>query len=93
VLAYSVSTRIPPAAGAAQQECNNGEREKAAVKTNYRTNKAESRHEGWEGVLVCDAKDFSETASLGGIVDELLHRAPWEKAKMEATIMKAGCVR
>jgi hypothetical protein len=75
VLAYSVSTRIPPAAGAAQQECNNGEREKADVETNYRTNKAEIRHEGWEGVRVCTAKDFREIASLGGIVQELLHRA------------------
>jgi hypothetical protein len=74
VLAYSVSTRIPPAAGAAQQECDNGEREKAGVKTNYRTNKAEIRIEGWEGVPVYTAKDFWEIASLGGIVDELLHR-------------------
>ena len=73
VLAYSVSTRIPPAAGAAQQECDNGEREKAGVKRNYRTNKAEIRIEGWEGVPVYTAKDFWEIASLGGIVDELLH--------------------
>ena len=76
VLAYSVSTRIPPAAGAAQQECNNGEREKAGVKTNCRTNKAEIRHVGWEGVPVYSAEDFWEIASLGGIVDELLHIAP-----------------
>jgi hypothetical protein len=76
VLAYSVSTGIPPAARAAKQECNNSEREKAAVKTNHRTNKAEIRHEGWEGVPVYNAKDFWEIASLGGIVDELLHRAP-----------------
>jgi hypothetical protein len=58
VLAYSVSTGIPPAAGAAKQECDNGGREKAGVKTNYRTNKAEIRIEGWEGVRVCTAKDF-----------------------------------
>ena len=75
MLAYSVSTGIPPAAGAAKQECDNGGREKAAVKTNRRTNKAEIRHVGWEGVPVCKAEDFSEIASLGGIVDELLHRA------------------
>ncbi len=87
--AYSVSTRIPPAAGAGKQECNNGGREKAGVKTNYRT----TFDEGWEGVPVYTAKDFWESASLGGIVDELLHRAPWENAKMEATIMKPGCVR
>ena len=74
VLAYSVSTGIPPAAGAAKQECDNGGREKAAVKTNRRTNKAEIRHEGWEGVLAYNAKDFREIASLGGIVQELLHR-------------------
>ena len=74
VLAYSVSTGIPPAAGAAQQECNNGEREKAGVETNRRTDKAEIRHVGWEGVPVYSAEDFSEIASLGGIVDELLHR-------------------
>ena len=76
VLAYSVSTGIPPAAGAAKQECNNGEREKAGVETNRRTNNAEIRHEGWEGVHVYTAKDFWEIPSLGGIVDELLHRAP-----------------
>ena len=52
MLAYSVSTRIPPAAGAAKQGCDNGGREKAGVKTNRRTNKAEIRHEGWEGVHV-----------------------------------------
>jgi hypothetical protein len=74
VLAYSVSTRIPPAAGAAKQGCDNGGREKAGVETNYRTNKAEIRHEGWEGVRVYTAKDFWEIASLGGIVQELLHR-------------------
>ncbi len=74
MLAYSVSTRIPPAADAAQQECDNGEREKAAVKTSRRTNKAEIRIEGWEGVRVYSAKDFREIASLGGIVQELLHR-------------------
>jgi hypothetical protein len=93
VLAYSVSTGIPPAAGAAQQECNNGELKKAAVKTNRRTNKSEIRHEGWEGVLVCKAKEFREIASLGGIVDELLRRTACKKAKMEATIMKPGCGR
>ncbi len=75
VLAYSVSTGIPPAAGAAQQECDNGGREKAGVK-NRRTNKAEIRIEGWEGVHVYNAKDFREVASLGGIVQELLHRTP-----------------
>ena len=74
--AYSVSTRIPPAAGAAKQECNNGGREQAGVMTNRRTNKAEIRIEGWEGVHVCTAKDFREIASLGGIVEELLHRTP-----------------
>ena len=74
MLAYSVSTGIPPAAGAAQQECNNGEREKAGVETNRRTNKAEIRHEGWEGVPVYNAKEVREIASLGGIVQELLHR-------------------
>ena len=76
VLAYSVSTGIPPAASAAQQECDNGEREKAGVETNYRTNKAEIRIEGWEGVLGYNAKDFREIASLGGIVQELLHITP-----------------
>jgi hypothetical protein len=76
VLAYSVSTGIPPAASAAQQECDNGEREKAGVKTNRRTNNAEIRHEGWEGVPVYNAEQVREIASLGGIVDELLHRAP-----------------
>jgi hypothetical protein len=50
------------------------EREKAGVKTNRRTNKAEIRIEGWEGVPVYNAKDFWEIASLGGIVEELLHR-------------------
>ena len=74
MLAYSVSTRIPPAAAAAKQECDNGGREKAALKTNRRTNKAEIRIEGWEGVPVYTAKDFWEIASLGGIVQELLHR-------------------
>ena len=74
MLAYSVSTRIPPAAGAAKQECNNGGREKAGVNTNRCTNKAEIRHEGWEGAPVCTAKDFREIASLGGIAQELLHR-------------------
>ena len=74
VLAYSVSTGIPPAAGAAKQECDNGGREKAAVKTNRRTNKAEIRIEGWEGVPVYNAKEVPEIASLGGIVQELLHR-------------------
>jgi hypothetical protein len=44
------------------------------VKTNRRTNKAEIRIEGWEGVPVYNAKDFWEIASLGGIVQELLHR-------------------
>ncbi len=76
MLAYSVSTRIPLAAGAAKQECNNGERKKAAVKTNRRTNKAEIRHERWEGVPVFNAEKVWEIASLGGIVDELLHRVP-----------------
>ncbi len=76
MLAHSVSTRIPPAAVAAQQGCDNGEREKAGVKTKYRTNKAEIRIEGWEGVPVYTAKDFREIASLGGIVQELLHRTP-----------------
>ncbi len=75
VLAYSVSTRIPPAAGAGQQECDNGEREKAGVKTNRRTNKAEIRIEGWEGVPVYNAEQVREIASLGGIVQELLHRS------------------
>ena len=74
VLAYSVSTGIPPAAGAAKQECDNGGREKAAVNMNRRTNKAEIRIEGWEGVPVYTAKDFREIASLDGIVQELLHR-------------------
>ena len=74
MLAYSVSTGIPPAAGAAKQECDNGGREKAAVKTNYRTNNAEIRIEGWEGVPVYTAKDFREIGSLDGIVQELLHR-------------------
>ena len=73
-MAYSVSTGIPPAAGAAKQGCNNGEREEAGAKTNRRTNKGEIRHEGWEGVLGCEAEEFWEIASLGGIVDELLHR-------------------
>ncbi len=72
--AYSVSTRMPPAAGAAQQGCDNGGREKVGVETNYRTNQAEIRIEGWEGVPVYNAKDFWEIAKLGGIVDELLHR-------------------
>ena len=76
VPAYSVSTRIPPAAGAAQQECNNGGREKAGVETNYRTNKAEIRHEGWEGVRAYNAEEVREIAGLGGIVQELLHRTP-----------------
>jgi hypothetical protein len=76
VLAYSVSTGIPPAAGAAQQECNNGEREKAGVNTNRRTNKAEIRTEGWEGVRVYKAEEVREIASLGGIVEELLHGTP-----------------
>ena len=76
MLAYSVGTGMPPAAGAAKQECNNGEREKAGVETNRRTNKGEIRHVGWEGVPVYSAEDFSEIASLGGIVDELLHRVP-----------------
>ena len=76
VLAYSVSTGIPPAAGAAQQECNNGERQKAGAKNNRRTNKSEIRHEGWEGVLVFEAEEFRQIASLGGIVEELLHRTP-----------------
>ncbi len=74
--AYSVGTRIPPAAGAAQQECNNGEREKAGVETNYRTNKAEIRHERWEGVPVYTAEQVREIASLEGIVQELLHKTP-----------------
>jgi hypothetical protein len=75
VLAYSVSTGIPPAAGAAaKQECNNGEREKAGVNTNRRTNKGEIRHEGWEGVRVYNAEQVREIASLGGIVQEFLHR-------------------
>ncbi len=74
VLAYSVSTRILPAAGAAKQGCDNGGREKAGVKTNRRTNNAEIRHEGWEGVRVYKAEQVREIASLGGIVDELLHR-------------------
>ena len=74
MLAYSVSTGIPPAAGAAKQECDNGGREKAAVNMNRRTSKAEIRIEGWEGVPVYTAKDFREIASLDGIVQELLHR-------------------
>ena len=74
VLAYSVRTGIPPAAGAAKQECDNGGREKAAVNMNRRANKAEIRHEGWEGVQVYTAKEVREIASLGGIVQELLHR-------------------
>ena len=65
---------IPPAAGAAKQECNNGGREKAAVKTNRRTNEAEIRIEGWEGVPFYRAEEVREIASLGGIVEELLHR-------------------
>jgi hypothetical protein len=93
VPAYSVSTRIPPAAGAAQQECDNGEREEAAVETNHRTNKAELRIEGWEGVLVYTAKDFWEIASLGGIVEELLHRTILEEARMKAATMKPGRAR
>ncbi len=76
VVAYSVSTRIPPAAGAAKQECSNDGREKAGVETNRRTHKAEIRTERWVGVLVYTAKDFREIASLGGIVQELLHRTP-----------------
>ncbi len=90
-MAYSVRTRTPPAAGAAKQGCDNGEREKAGVKTNRRTNKAEIRIEGWEGVRVCKAEPFREVASLGSIVQELLHRRSREKAKMEATIVKPGC--
>ena len=93
VLAYSVSTGIPPAAGAAKQECNNGERQKAGAKNNRRTNKSEIRHEGWEGVRVCKAEKFRQIASLGGIVDELLHKTPCDNARMEATITKPGCGR
>ena len=74
MLAYSVSTGIPPAAGAAKQECNNGEREKAGAKTNRRTNKAEIRHEGWEGVRVYTAKEVREVARNVGSVEQLLHR-------------------
>ena len=44
------------------------------MKTNRRANKAEIRIEGWEGVRAYSAKDFWEIASLGGIVQELLHR-------------------
>ena len=50
------------------------EREKAGVKTNRRTNKAEIRIEGWEGVPAYNAEQVREIASLGGIVQELLHR-------------------
>ncbi len=74
MLAYSVTTGIPPAAGAAKQGWDNGEREKAGVKTNRRTNKAEIRIEGWEGVPAYNAEQVREIASLGGIVQELLHR-------------------
>ena len=91
--AYSVSTRIPPAAGAAKQECNNGGRENAGVKTNRRMNKAEIRIEGWEGVPVYNAEQVREIASLGGIVQELLHRTLREQAKMKAATMKPGCAR
>ncbi len=96
MLAYSVSSRIPPAAGAAKQECNNGEREKAGVKTNCRTNKDEIRHEGGEGVRVytaCIVEQVREIASLGGIVQELLHGTIREEAKMKAATMKPGCAR
>ena len=74
MLAYSVTTGIPPAAAAGKQECNNGEREKAGVKTNRRINKAKIRIEGWEGVPVYKAEEVREIAGLGGIVKELLHR-------------------
>ena len=63
------------------------------LKTNRRTNKAEIRHEGSEGVPVCKVEASREIASLGGIVEELLHRMPCEKAEMEATITKLGCAR
>jgi hypothetical protein len=79
--------------GAAQQECGNGGREKAGVKTNRRTNKAEIRIERWEGVPVYTAKEFWEIASLEGIVQELLHRTICEAAKMKATTTKPGRVR
>ena len=68
VLAYRPPP-VPPS-----KNCDTGGREKAAVKTNYRTNKAEIRHEGWEGARVYNAKEVREIASLGGIVQELLHR-------------------
>ena len=78
---------------AAQQECNNGERQTAGAKNNPRTNNSEIRHEGWEGVPVCNSKEFRQIASLGGIVEELLHKTPCDNARMEATIPKPGCGR
>ncbi len=62
------------------------------VKTNHRTNKGEIRHVGWEGVPVYNAEAFWEIASLGCIVEELLQRRPREQAKMEASVVKPGCV-
>ncbi len=44
--------------------------------TNRRTNNAEIRHEGWEGVRVYYEEQVREIASLGGVVQELLHRTP-----------------
>ncbi len=63
------------------------------MKTNRRTNNAEIRHVGWEGVPVYNAEAFREIASLGCIVEELLHRRSREKAKMEASVVKPGSGR
>ena len=54
--------------------CNKGQRERVAVKAKRRHSKGETRHEGWEGVLVSEVEAFRELASIGGIGEELLHK-------------------
>ena len=79
--------------------CNKGQRERVAVKANRRTNKGETCHEGWEGVLVSDVEAFRELTSIGGIGEELLHSKGQmgatilRQGQMGATIMKPACAR
>ncbi len=46
-----------------KQECNEGEHEKARGRENESPGtKSDTRHEGWEGVLVSDVEAFRELA-------------------------------
>ncbi len=41
-------------------QCSNREREEAAMRLNRRRNKGDCRHEGREGLLVCEAEALRE---------------------------------